>query len=359
MRIRELSLRPFRNFNKTELRLEADRILICGANGRGKSNLLEAISYLSIGRSVRGAKDQQAIPHGGLCFDVRALCDGARQCQELRVYYARDGGKKAFCNGAQLPRVLDMLGVFRTAHFAPEDASLVLRFPAQRRRLLDILISQSDPVYAQDLQRYQRVVQQRNHLLRGQSAGGSAYCGQPSLDAWTGQLARLGARVRAKRLAVLSCVGPALGSYCRRFSAGREEVALEYAGPSPAGSHEEGLAAELASHRREELRVGYTLCGPHRDDLVFSLNGRPADTFASEGQLKTILIAWKMAEARFLQEPGCDAPVLLLDDAFSELDEERTGELLGAVDAFGQVLVTSPRPLPADVRGRFEVIHLA
>lgn len=359
MRIRELSLQPFRNFDRTQLRLEADRILISGANGRGKSNLLEAISYLSIGKSVRGAKDEQAVPHGGQHFDVRALCDGARPCQELRLFYARDGGKKAFHNGTQLPRVLDMLGLFRTAHFSPEDVSLVLRFPAQRRRLLDILISQADPQYLHDLQRYQRVLLQRNHLLRGHTTAAGPDPGAQGLDSWTAQLARLGARLRARRLEVIGAIGATFAAYCRRFSGGREEAALEYLGPSAQGPTEEGLAAELAALRRQEQRLGFTLCGPHRDDLVFLLNGQPADAFASEGQLKTLLIAWKMSEACFLQQRSGDAPVLLLDDVFSELDEERTHELLESIDGFEQVLVTSPKPLAADIAAGFEQVHLA
>ena len=126
MRIRELTLRPFRNFAAIHLGFAADHVLIFGPNGRGKSNILEAISYLSIGKSVRGAKDQHVVPHGEDFFDVRALCTDGRHDQQLRVFYDKKEGKKAFVDATPLPRVSELLGTFRTVHFSPEDVSLVL-----------------------------------------------------------------------------------------------------------------------------------------------------------------------------------------------------------------------------------------
>ena len=153
--------------------------------------------------------------------------------------------------------------------------------------------------------------------------------------------------------------GPFADYYCR-VSGGDETAGLDYRGPLAAG--EEGLRAELGQQLEEkagqERRLGHTLCGPHRDDLVFLLNQQPADSYASEGQLKTILIAWKMAEVRLLEQLGQVQPVLLLDDVFSELDPLRVNELLEMVDEFDQVIVTTPQEPDAPLRGRFEGIHL-
>ena len=359
MRIRAITLQPFRNFDEFHLSLGSDRVLIVGKNGHGKSNILEAISYLSIGKSVRGAKDHQVVPHGGQNFDIRALCnDGRRDCH-LRIFYAQENGKKAFCNETPLDRVSDVLGIFRTVHFSPEDVSLVLRFPAQRRRVLDILISQSSASYLRDLQRYRRVSTQRNHLLRT-SKRAQKVPDQGVMQAWNTQLAQLGAKIRFRRLEALRVLSGPFTEYYGRFAPQGEEATIGYQGPKC--STEEDLRiellAELDNRKVQEQRQGHTLCGPHRDDLAFFLNDQPADTFASEGQLKTILIAWKMAEVRFLEKQNAEQPVLLLDDVLSELDEQRGHTLLELINEFDQVLLTSPRELEEPAPASFEKINL-
>jgi DNA replication and repair protein RecF len=359
VRIRSITLQPFRNFDQFCLSLEADRVLIVGRNGHGKSNILEAISYLSIGKSVRGAKDHQVVPHGGQHFDIRALCnDGRRDCQ-LRIYYAQKEGKRAFCDKNPLVRVSDVLGVLKTVHFSPEDVSLVLRFPDQRRRVLDILISQSSAPYLRDLQRYRRVLTQRNHLLRTSKRTGKIL-DRGVLQAWSGQLARLGACIRSRRLQALQVLAKPFAEYYDRFSLQQERAAVDYQGPK--SRTEEDLCAELLAElerkKDQEQRQGHTLCGPHRDNLVFQLNRQSADSYASEGQLKTILIAWKMAEVRFLEQQTVQQPVLLLDDALSELDAQRAHVLLEMINEFDQVLLTSPRELEASSPARFERIQL-
>ena len=359
MRIREIALHPFRNFEHLHLPLEADRILILGRNGHGKTNILEAISYLSIGKSIRGAKDYQAVPHEGQYFDLRARCnDGRRECR-LRMFFSSKEGKKAFCDEIPLPRVSDILGIFKTVHFSPEDVSLVLRFPAQRRRILDILISQSSASYLRELQRYQRILTQRNHLLRASKKTGKAL-DDNALQAWDAQLAQVGAGVRAKRLEALSVLAEPFSDYYYRFAPGREQASVDYRGPRAVVEEElqEELLVELRQKRQQERQLGYTVGGPHRDDLVFLLNGQPADTFASEGQLKTMLISWKMAEVRLLEQRTARSPVLLLDDVFSELDAYRAGQLLEIMDEFEQVLLTTPQELEGPVRARFAEIQL-
>jgi DNA replication and repair protein RecF len=361
VRIRELHLRPYRNFTQIQLHFLADHVLIFGCNGRGKSNILEAISYLSIGKSVRGSQDQEAVPHEGEYFDIQALCEDGRQVKKLRVFYARTGGKKAFVDEAPLPRIADLIGRFKTVHFSPEDVSLVLRFPAQRRRLLDILISQSSPQYLSDLQRYQRVIAQRNHLLRANKRTPARATTEIALEPWTQQLVKVGARLRAKRLEVLDEIMVPFAQYHGRFALGKEKVEIEYRGSRQREETalEKELEQELKEQQEQELHQGFTLGGPHRDDLVFLIEGQPADSFASEGQLKTILISWKMAEVRFLEQPGSNQPALLLDDVFSELDRHRVDEMLGIIDEFEQVVVTTPQELEPRIRKRFGEIQLA
>ncbi len=360
MRIRELTLRPFRNFAAVRLGFAADHVLIFGPNGRGKSNILEAISYLSIGKSVRGAKDQHVVPHGEDFFDVRALCSDGRHDQQVRVFYSKKEGKKAFVDATALPRVSELLGTFRSVHFSPEDVSLVLRFPAQRRRLLDILIAQSSASYLRYMQRYYRVLVQRNHLLRNAKKSGHGLVDDQVMEPWNAQLVDLGAQLRLCRLEALNELRAPFLGYYGRFALAGEEVAIVYQGAK--GQDLESLRAELRealSRRREqEAQMGYTLCGPHRDDLKFTLNGEPAETYASEGQLRTVLISWKLAESRYMEEQTGQQPALLLDDAFSELDSGRIGKLLDIVGEFEQVVATTPQEPDTRQAACFESIDL-
>ena len=360
MRIRELTLRPFRNFAAIRLSFVADHVLIFGPNGRGKSNILEAISYLSIGKSVRGAKDQHVVPHGEDFFDVRALCTDGRHDQQLRVFYNKKEGKKAFVDASPLPRVSELLGTFRTVHFSPEDVSLVLRFPAQRRRLLDILIAQSNSAYLRYMQRYYRVLAQRNHLLRTAKKSSHGLIDSQVVEPWNAQLVDLGAQLRLHRLEALNKLKAPFLRYYGRFAGQGEEAAVAYQGTKEQDL--EALRAELREalcrRREQETQMGFTLCGPHRDDLKFALNEEPAEVYASEGQLRTVLISWKLAEARYMEEQTSQQPVLLLDDAFSELDSGRIGELLDIVGEFEQVVATTPQEPNTRQIARFESIDL-
>ena len=360
MRIRELTLRPFRNFAVIRLAFAADHVLIFGPNGRGKSNILEAISYLSIGKSVRGAKDQHVVPHGEDFFDIRALCTDGRHDQQLRVFYSKQEGKKAFADASALPRVSELLGTLRTVHFSPEDVSLVLRFPAQRRRLLDILIAQSSAAYLRYMQRYYRVLAQRNHLLRTAKKSRHGLVDSQVMEPWNAQLVDLGAQLRLHRLDALNTLRAPFVRYYGRFALAGEEAAVVYQGAKEQDL--EALRAELREalgrRREQEAQIGYTLCGPHRDDLKFTLNKEQADLYASEGQLRTVLISWKLAEACYMEEQTGRQPVLLLDDAFSELDSGRIGELLDIVGEFEQVIATTPQEPNTRQVARFESIDL-
>lgn len=361
MQLLELWLKPFRNFTSLHLCFESSHTLVFGPNGRGKSNVLEAISYLSIGKSARGAKDAQAVPHAGDFFDIRGLYRVDSRTQKLRLFLGKKEGKKAFLDDNALPRVADILGHFRTVHFSPEDVSLVLRFPAQRRRMLDILLSQYSASYLRNLQTYQRVLQQRNSLLREAKKKACTQLSEAELGPWDSQLADFGARIRTARFEALDILrGPFVALY-DRFSPSGETSDIRYKGVMSecnAEDFEQVLVEELRRKRLQEMHVGHTLCGPHRDDVSFDLNGQSADLYASEGQLKTILISWKLAECVYLAQQCDHQPVVLLDDVFSELDQARIGVLLEVVKEFNQVVITTPQELDARTTSQFEKIRL-
>ena len=348
MRIERLTLQPYRNFQEIELCLDGGAILIVADNGQGKSNVLEAISYLSLGKSIRGSRDQEIVPHGGDFFNIVAQWKDAGRDRELRVFYRAAEGKRGFVDGVALDRVSAVVSQFQSVHFAPEDVALVLRFGPQRRRLLDILVSQSDVNYLQALQRFQRVLNQRNHYLRGCRGRGVV---ADEIEVWDGQLARHGGIIRSARVKALTELVTQIEDYYQIFCDGTEQAGIAYRGtaigadtevPSEEESDQE-FRDELAQVRQQEVRVGYTCRGPHRDSFGFQLDGVAAESFGSQGQLKSLLLAWKMAELRFLEARGGQLPVLLLDDVFSELDNRRTEAVLQSVNELDQVIFTAPK----------------
>ena len=365
MRIRRLQLRPFRNFAELELDLGAGGALIIGDNGRGKSNILEAICYLSLGKSIRGARDHQAVPHGETWFDIRGDWEDADKQHQARVFYSSDQGKRVFLDGAPLQRVSELVSQFHTVHFAPEDVALVLQFSAQRRRLLDILISQASGDYLKNLQRYGRILTQRNHYLR---QAGQRRADPTEQELWDRQLAVPGAEIRRLRMEALVEIRPILQSCYRGFSTGRELAGIQYQGVELPATLEDipqvetleaTLMQQLQVDPKKEQRAGHTLSGPHRDSFGFTLDDEPAETYGSQGQLKSILLSWKMAESRFLEARSGRQPVLLFDDVFSELDEARALQLLTLVEEFDQVILTSPRTPQGIIPARYDRIELS
>ena len=364
MRLCQLTLKPYRNFKQIDLCLSERVTLIVADNGRGKSNILEAISYLSIGKSIRGSRDQEIVPHGEEFFDIKGQWQDADRDRELRLFYGTKDGKRAFVDDAALERVSEVVSLFQSVHFAPEDVALVLRFGPQRRRLLDILVSQSDVNYLRELQRFQRILTQRNHFLRGCRGRGFA---ADELEVWDGQLARSGGPIRRARVKALTELVPHVERHYRLFCDGAERAGLVYQGAAITAeadlpSEEEcvqELQSELLEVRLQELKVGHTCRGPHRDSFGFQLDDVAADSFGSQGQLKTLLLAWKMAELRFLEARSGQLPVLLLDDVFSELDSRRTDAVLESVEQLDQVVFTAPKNPAEALPSGFQQISLA
>jgi len=361
VQLSELSLRPFRNFEEQKLSFSPYKSLIYGENGKGKSNILEAISFLSIGKSVRGARDSQAIPHAGTYFDIRGIFNTNGSKKNIRVFYEKMRGKKVFIEGEPLSKVSDLVGEFRTVHFSPEDVSLVLRFPTQRRRLLDILISQARPAYLKELQKYRRVLSQRNKMLRDSKKVFISSQFSREIAPWDKQIAEFGALIRLGRLSAIKSMQADFVEFYNRFSPENENADLKYNGPMTGdiSSLTNDLLEEIIQKRKKELSLGYTIAGPHRDNVSFEINGKTADDFASEGQLKTALIAWKLAESRFIEKQCSQQPILLLDDLFSELDTKRINLLLETITEFDQVITTTPRELGLERFNSFEKICFA
>lgn len=360
MYLTALKLVNYRNFDAADFEFPGRKTAVCAENGAGKSNLLEAIYFLAIARSGRGSRDRDVVRWGTEYFSIDASFAFEDRTRSIRIAFDRRVGKKrALLDASPLPRLSSLIGTFNAVLFFPEDVDLVLRDPPQRRRLLDILVSQCQTSYLSDLDQYRRVLAQRNRLLK---EGREYALDVRQLAPWDVQLAELGARIIRARMDALDAMRPTIDAYYRQISRSKEQIASVYRSPVKADERERGqeiLEAELKRRRGDEAGLGYTLVGPHRDNLVFTLDGRSAHKFASKGQLKSILLSWKLAEAVFLASHTGRPPVLLMDDIFAELDQHRAEAAIDLVASFGQVLITSAREPDVNFKDRgFQLLSL-
>lgn len=350
MRIHRLEIEDFRNYRQARLTLPAGLVLIVGPNGTGKTNLMEAVGLAATGRSPRGAADGDLIRHGAGRCRVRVEARHRRGAIEVEAVIAAPGTKRLLLNGRPVRRRSDLLGHLPLVTFFPDDLALVKGTPSLRRRFLDLLISQCRPRHAAEVQQYASVLRQRNSLL-GDIRRGSA--SKELADLFDEQLVRAGVSIIVRRLhfvkeleKVGAPIQEAVGEEKLGLAyslAGREPRTLETV-DLPAEDQLAGWAQEQIEHlRQEEIRRGYTLWGPHRDDLVIRLDGRDARMYASQGQQRTVVLALKMSEIRLLTGMHGETPLVILDDVLSELDQRRTDALLHHLAQVEQVFLTATR----------------
>ena len=356
MYVSHLQLHDFRSYADVDVHLEPGVTAFIGRNGQGKTNLVEAIDYLSRLASHRVASDAPLVRAGAeqALIRVAVVRDGRTATMEIELNPGRSN--RARVNRSPLPRARELIGLVRTVVFSPEDLTLVKGDPSDRRRFLDDLLVLRAPRLAGVRADYDRILRQRNTLLKtaGNARRGSS--GQESalstLGVWDAHLARTGGELLAERLALVDALRPYVGKAYETVARGatREDAEIEYK-PSfdiegAVGRPEltELLLAELERRRNDELDRGVSLVGPHRDDLVLSLgNGDtrlPVKGYASHGESWSFALALRLAAYDLLRADG-DDPILILDDVFAELDAERRGQLAALVAGAEQVLVTA------------------
>ncbi len=372
MHLRRLELEEFRSYRKLELDLPLEGMRIVGANASGKSTLLEAIAMLATTRSIRSTSERELIHWESgkdLGFPPYARVLGTVSGRQgelvIEITLQADEGRpglirKQIKMGSRPRRAMDVVGMLRAVLFSPEDVALVAGSPSGRRRYLDMTLSQLDAAYMRALSRYGRVLTQRNSLLkalgRERVDPRSAHvAGQ--LGYWDGELIALGSAVIARRFTTVARLDEIARDRFRQLT-GLETFSLQYGPSFPLASLESSTGREslddvqgvvsrqyemhLEAARGDELRRGVSLVGPHRDDVSFALDGVDLATYGSRGQQRLGVIALKLAEATLMTEVGGEPPVLLLDDALSELDARHRSLLSTAVaDTGGQVILTT------------------
>jgi DNA replication and repair protein RecF len=340
--LRRLATRDFRNLGRLDLALPPEGIAVIGDNGQGKTNLLEAIYYLQLLRSMRGARDPDLTAFDAGGFHVAAEVAGA-ECRDVSVGFDRHTKRKRILvDGSEPVRMSDALGALPSVVVAPSDVQLVAGGPSERRRYLDVVLSLSSRRYLTALQRYRGALARRNAALREIARSGRD---QGPMEVWEPALAENGAVLWAERSAWIAASAPEFTRLCSAIGETGEARMRYVATLAQGDTPEEQLRLALASQRSNDLRRGMTHAGPHRDDLELTLGGRELRLFGSGGQQRTAAIALRMLEGATLRTRYQAEPLLLLDDPFAELDVRRSSRILGLLrDAgLGQTVLAVPR----------------
>jgi DNA replication and repair protein RecF len=354
--LRQLTIERFRNLARVELDLSGGVTLFWGRNAQGKTNLLEAIHYLATGRSFRTRLDRECIPWGAEPSTVARIeggVEGRHGRHELAVSLT-DRAKYAWLDGKPVARLGDLLGTLRVVLFTPDDIALAGGGPAVRRRFLDVALSQMDPAYLAHLQSYSEAVRQRNAALRHQDSSLATPDGDDAIDPWAGPLVDHGVEISlARRASVRSLAGSLRGLYAE-IAPTDGPLGLAYqsgSGIGPDADREQAAAsfrARLRAVADAERTRGQTLVGPHRDELELTLDGREVRHFGSQGQQRSVSLALRLGEVRWMRERTGETPLLLVDDLGVELDRDRRARLLALFAAGAQTLATTasePAPL--------------
>lgn len=362
MRVTEIKYQNFRNISSCETEFSDGINVLWGMNAQGKSNILEGIYYFARGRSFRGAGDRELISFGEDFARMELSCvkDNAEHEVRLEAVLPKGGKRKLYRNGAQLTSVVEMMGSFRAVLFCPSQMSVVTGGPLERRTFLDIAISQLSPAYLTYLRRYSKVLAERNALLKLAGQGGQVSTGE--WEVYAEQLAECAAEIAAYRMEYVELMQDAVTEYFNGMTGGRETPALMYHSHVPTGTLSKpllgGMAVSSDSSNQEakqeiyrkltanidrETACGATLWGIHKDEVRLTLNGKEARLYASQGQQRSMVLSMKLAEGEIARQVGGEYPCLLLDDVFSELDEERRRYILGKISG-RQIIVTSCEP---------------
>ncbi|HET7719520.1 MAG TPA: DNA replication/repair protein RecF [Acidimicrobiales bacterium] len=339
MRLSHLWLHDFRNYESADLTLPPGLTVVRGANGEGKTSLLEGIGYLATLASFRGVPSEALVREGATQAVVRG--EGERQGRQLLIEAEIAARGRVTVNKQRLRRSSDLLDALRVSVFAPDDLELVKGGPSARRRYLDDTLVALAPKHEALRRDLDRILRQRTALLR-QSGGRLTPDIATTLDVWDSKLVTAGEALADARAALVAALEPALAKAYADLSPTRGAVTAGYDAPWRSA----GLAAGLAAARADELRRGVCLVGPHRDDLTLRINAMPARTHASQGEQRSMALALRLAAHRLVADALDDVPVLLLDDVFSELDPGRTEALLHHLPP-GQAVLTTAGPLPA------------
>lgn len=329
MIIESIDLKDYRNYEILNMNLSPDINIIYGDNAQGKTNILEAMYVCATSRSHKGSKDREMIRIGSEEAHIKICVKKNGVTNRIDMHLKKSKNKGIAVNGIPIRRAVELFGILNIVCFSPEDLTIIKNGPAERRRFMDMELSQLDKIYLSNLINYNKVVNQRNKLLKE-----LAFQISPekleTLDIWDLQLVKYGTEVMKRRTIFISELNEIIGRIHEKLSGGKEKLTIAY---RPCA--DENVFLDIVTRSRErDMRMKSTCFGPHKDDLIFFINGNEVKKYGSQGQQRTAALSLKLAEIELVKKVIKDTPVLLLDDVLSELDSNRQQFLL---DSIGQI----------------------
>lgn len=358
MRIERIGLTNFRNFSSADVEFAPRRNLVLGPNAQGKTNLLEAIHILCVGRSHRDRKDENLVKFGETFYRLEGTIEHIGVRTTIEVAYGDE--RKRIRVNAKETRPANLIGLTPVVASSPEDIDLIKRSPGYRRTFLDMALSQLSREYLVTLQQYMKALAHRNVLIRRRQEGGVS---RRETDVWDQAVVDSGERIVTARIGFLAEIEPRVEENFSVMSGAVTGIELiyeprGYSLEGAASGVREGLNAALEATRQLELARGFTLFGPHVDDFKFLCGGRDIRLFGSEGEQRTAVLALTCAEVSLIRAKAGYYPIVLLDDVFAELDEARSRALTSLISNFDQIILTSSRSAPP-AEGEIEEIMVA
>lgn len=324
MYIKSLELDDYRNYEKISIKFDKGINILYGNNAQGKTNILEAIYLCSTTKSHRGNKDKEIIRFGYQESHIRALFNKNEVEYQIDIHLRNEKSKGIAINGVKLKKAAELLGLANIIIFSPEDLSIIKDGPSDRRRFVDAELCQLDKVYLYNLTNYNKIVNQRNNLLKDILIHPEL---RDTLDVWDAQLVNIGNKIIERRKLFVDQLNEIISDIHNNISGGKEELEIIY----DPNVDIEGYEEKLKKHREKDIRYKLTSVGPHRDDFIFYINDIDTKKYGSQGQQRTAALSLKLAEIKLVERIAGSTPILLLDDVLSELDSSRQNYLLNSI----------------------------
>ena len=346
MIIKSLELSNFRNYEQLRIDFSGNTNILFGDNAQGKTNILEAVAVAGTTRSHKGSRDREMIRFGQDESHIRAMVEKNGSLHQIDLHLKRSQSKGIAVNRVPIKKASELFGILNIVFFSPEDMNIIREGPTKRRRFLDMELSQLDRIYLSDLSNYNKVLSQRNQLLKDLEFQPEL---RDTLDIWNQQLLEYGIRIIRRRSSFIHRLNDIIVDIHRNITGDREKLVLKY--EPDAGADD--FARRLLMQEDTDLRMRTTTVGPHRDDIRFEVNGIDIRTYGSQGQQRTAALSLKLSEIETVKEIIKDTPVLLLDDVLSELDQHRQNDLLNQIHDV-QTIITCTG-LDEFVKNRFPI----
>ena len=332
MIIKSLKLKNFRNYNLLELEFDHATNIFYGDNAQGKTNILESIFLGSTTKSHRNTKDRDMIKFGEEESHIELVIEKKGVPFQIDMHLKKNSPKGIAINKHPIRKASELCGIVNIVFFSPEDLNIIKNGPSERRKFMDLELSQIDKIYLNNLLNYNRIVNQRNKLLKDVKSNEEL---EETLDIWDEQLIKYGNDLIERRLLFIQSVNKIISNIHKKLTGNKEEIILHY--ESSIGSL--NFEQALQKNRKRDLKFRSTSCGPHRDDIGFFINELDIRRFGSQGQQRTAALSLKLSEIDLVKQITGDKPILLLDDVLSELDKSRQNYLLDSIDGI-QTLIT-------------------